>query len=357
MPPGQTRPLVVVRDPAMRSELERYCAAAGLDPEMVEQPERARRGWSTARCVVVGAECARDVATMEQRRRDDVVVVAFEPEEAQVWRDALSIHAEHVCMLPDGRQWLVSWLVEAGERDGGEGRAVGVIAGRGGAGSSTYAVALAREAVRMGLRAFLLDGDPLAGGLELVVGCEHAPGLRWPEVTAAGGRVAASALRSALPSSDGLAVLSSSASVSPHLHDVREVVVSSRRGVDLVVADLPRRVDAELLDVVSALDVLIVVTTADVRAVAGSRRIVESLRACSGDVRVAVRTSGAALVSPHEIAVSLGVPLATAFSTRRATHRAIDEGRGPALGGRDRREIRRLVEGFLEPRHQTLREQ
>jgi secretion/DNA translocation related CpaE-like protein len=350
MPPGQTRPLVLVADPAMRSQLERFCAAAGLDPEIVEQPELARRAWAAAGCVVVGVECAREVAAMELRRRDDVVLVAFEPESAGVWRDAVSIHAEHVCVLPDGRQWLVSWLVEAGEHDGGEARTVGVIAGRGGAGSSTYAVALAREAVRTGLRAILLDGDSLAGGLELIVGCEDVPGLRWPEVTAAGGRVAASALRSALPSSNGLAVLSSSAAGSPGLHDVREVVVSSRRGVDLVVADLPRRVDRELLDVVSALDVLIVVTTPDVRAVAGSRRVVESLRPSCGDIRVAVRTSRIALVSPQEIANSLGAPLAGVFSTRRATHRAIDEGRGPDLGGRDRREIRRLVEALLDTR-------
>jgi secretion/DNA translocation related CpaE-like protein len=345
-----SQPLLLVRDPELRGELDRFCAAAGLDPEIVDRPELARRSWTAAPCVLVGDECAADVASLGLARRSDVVLVALEPETAEMWRRGLSIHADHVAVLPHGQQWLISWLVEARDRGSGDGVAVGVMSGRGGAGSSTYAVALGLEAAARELRTVLIDGDPLGGGLDLLVGCEESPGLRWPDVGAAGGRVSAAALRSALPSMAGLAVLSSTGFGTPDLLDVRNIVASARRGADLVIVDLPRSADRELLDVVAGLDVVVVVTTDDVRAVAGARQVIGALLPSCNDVRVAVRTAQAFLLPPDDVAAALGVPLASVLATRRATQRAIDEGLGPALRSRDRRRLRRLLDSLVVAR-------
>ena len=69
------------------------------------------------------------------------------------------------------------------------------------------------------------------------------PGARWPELLNASGRVSAAALRSALPSIDGLAVLSWDRSDVTALppEAMRSVLGAAQRSSDLVVVDLPRR--------------------------------------------------------------------------------------------------------------------
>ncbi|AGL29134.1 hypothetical protein J113_25565 [Mycobacterium tuberculosis CAS/NITR204] len=81
--------------------------------------------------------------------------------------------------------------------------AYAVIGGRGGAGT-LFAVALAQAAAD----ALLVDLDPWAGGIDLLVGGETAPGLRWPDLALQGGRLNWSAVRAALPRPRGISVLS-----------------------------------------------------------------------------------------------------------------------------------------------------
>ena len=68
-----------------------------------------------------------------------------------------------------------------------------MIAGRGGAGASVFATALAQTAAD----ALLVDADPCGGGIDLVLGCERETGLRWPDLTLQGGRLSYTALRDA----------------------------------------------------------------------------------------------------------------------------------------------------------------
>ena len=93
--------------------------------------------------------------------------------------------------------------------DGRTGAVVAVMAGRGGAGASLFATALAQSA----RDALLIDADPWSGGIDLVVGTEDEPGLRWPDLALEHGRLDFTALRQALPRRDGLSVLSCAAQV------------------------------------------------------------------------------------------------------------------------------------------------
>ena len=71
--------------------------------------------------------------------------------------------------LPADEAELVAALSEAAEsrrEDGRRGAVVAVMAGRGGAGASLFATALAQSA----RDALLVDADPWSGGIDLVVG-------------------------------------------------------------------------------------------------------------------------------------------------------------------------------------------
>jgi hypothetical protein len=111
---------------------------------------------------------------------------------------------------------------------------------------------MAVTATRMGMRTLLVDADPLGGGADLLFGWEEEQGLRWRQLAEAGGPIDAQTLVAALPSRGDLVVLacdrpaSSSESQVPH-HVPPEVMGAAldagRQGRDLVVVDLPRRLD------------------------------------------------------------------------------------------------------------------
>ena len=85
-------------------------------------------------------------------------------------------------VLPEQEAWLVTALTEAAEGSHPAGPVLAVAGGRGGAGASVLAAAVAVTAVRDGQRALLVDCDPLGGGLDLVLAAEDLAGLRWPEI-------------------------------------------------------------------------------------------------------------------------------------------------------------------------------
>ena len=79
----------------------------------------------------------------------------------------------------------LSDAAEAARDDGRRGAVIAVIGGRGGAGASVFATALAQSAPD----ALLIDADPWSGGIDLVLGTESETGLRWPDLALQGGRL------------------------------------------------------------------------------------------------------------------------------------------------------------------------
>ena len=144
--------------------------------------------------------------------------------------------------LPADEGDLVAALsdaVESRRDDGRRGAVVAVMAGRGGAGASLFATALAHAAPD----ALLVDADPWSGGIDLVVGSEEETGLRWPDLALESGRIDIAALRQALPGRDGLSVLSSvRAGNDIEPGPLAAVIEAGRRGGTTVVCDLPTAV-------------------------------------------------------------------------------------------------------------------
>jgi secretion/DNA translocation related CpaE-like protein len=181
-----------------------------------------------------------------------------------------------------------------------------------------------------------VDADALGGSLELVVGCESEPGLRWPDVASTQGRVGAAALRAALPSRDGLAVLSWRQSEPAALqHDSLTAMLSAgQRGSDVVIVDLPRHLDGPAAVAASRADTVLVVACSDVGSAAAGRRLIGSLSAVCGDLRLVVRRLRGHPLAPELVASSLGVPLVAVVPTRRSVSRSVEEGLGPPARGR-----------------------
>jgi secretion/DNA translocation related CpaE-like protein len=330
------RPLLATADNQLLDDMLRLAAAAGVELNVCHDPGDARRCWSAAPLCLVGTDLAAGLARLEPARRPHVVLVGRDLDDADVWRLAHHVGADHVVFLPDAERWLVEQFAEAADGRSSAGAAVCVVGGRGGAGASTLAAALAVTAARQGLRAMLVDGDPLGGGIDLVLGGEESGGLRWPDLGDAHGRVRASMLREALPRVGELTILSwdRGDTVSIPLPAMQTVLGAAFRGNDLVVVDLPRRLDEAAAEAARHATVTLLVVPAEVRATASAARVAASLALVTSDVRIVVRGPGPSRLPADVIADSLGLPLAGQIRDEPAIVAALERGEPPARRGR-----------------------
>ncbi len=335
------RPLLVTNDPDLLDDVLRLAVAAGVELQVAADAPAARSAWAHAPVVLVGADVGEAIARAALRRRDGVVMVTCDLDDAGVWRRAVNVGAEHVAVLPDAEAWLVRRLGEAAESVAGNaGRAltIGVIGGRGGAGASTLAAALALTGMRypsLGRRCLLLDADPFGGGADLLFGGEHVEGVRWPDLAGVSGRIAGAALREALPRVGELAVLSWDRGdpLEVRAEAMGSVLGAAGRGCDLVVLDLPRRFD-DVTDVALAqCDFALLVVPAEVRACAAAARVAAHVSRHCGDVRAVVRGPSPAGLTADDVAAALALPLAGWLHPEPNLDAALECGEAPASSG------------------------
>ena len=331
------RPLVVTSDPGLLDEMLRLCAAAGVEASVAHDVAAARLSWVHPPLVVVGADIAAALAGGRLPPRPDVVVVDVSGSGAgdEAWESATALGAPLVA-VPAGQSWLVDRLGSATGATSGAGCTVAVVAARGGGGATVLSVALATEAARSGLECLLVDGDPMGAGIDLVLGAEHAEGLRWPDLVGAGGRMDGAALLEALPQVDGLAVLSTSPlSTSPAdgvpvpADAMRSVLAAAARCCDLVVVDLPRHLDGAAQQAVAAATVTLLVVPAEVRAVAAASRVATAVTGLCADVRLVVRGPAPSGLSPEEVATALALPAAAWLPPEPGLDARLDRGAAP----------------------------
>ncbi|MBV2357853.1 septum formation initiator [Streptomyces sp. J2-1] len=340
------RPLILTEDAVLLDDLLRLCAAAGATPEVRPRLPDQGGGWEAAPLVLVGDDAAHRVRGAARRR--GVVLVGRDQDDPEVWQRAVRIGADHVLMLPDGEQWLVDRIADVVEGVGRPALTVGVIGGRGGAGASTLACALAVTAARHGTRTLLVDADPLGGGLDVLLGGESTEGLRWPAFAASRGRVGGGALEESLPRLHALRVLSwdrgDCVAVPPQA--VRAVLAAARRRGGAVVVDLPRRLDEGVAEVLAQLDLAVLVVTGDLRAVAAAGRVASVVGMVVRDLRVAVRGPYAPGLDEREVARLLRLPLAGEVPVEPGLLRPRGTPKAPAASGRG--PLSRFCAGFWE---------
>jgi secretion/DNA translocation related CpaE-like protein len=329
------RPLVVTADPDLLDDVLRLSAAAGVDVDVVPDPLSASMPWSLAPLVLVGDDASTALSRRVMPRRPGVVLVSRDLDDASIWKRAMRLGADHVALLPDADTWLIGRLGEAVDGGRPPGLTVAVVGGRGGAGASTLAAALAVTAVRLGRRTILVDADPLGGGADLLFAGEHAAGLRWPDIASASGRIRGEELRDALPCVGDLAVLSWDRGDPLELRAeaMSSVLAAACRACQVVVVDLPRHFDEVVHTALAAADVVLLVVPAEIRDVAAAGRVATQVSAIARDVRLVVRGPAPGGLAAGDVAAALGVPLAASLKAEPDLAAALERGEAPAGRG------------------------
>lgn len=328
-------PLLVTADAWIRDEVLRLAAAAGVRVQTATEPATVRLDWQSAPLVLVGADLARTCARAGLPLRRAVAVVCRDSPPQALWPAAIGCGADRVVALPEGEPTLVDLLADSAEPNPEPSRVLAVVAGRGGAGATVLAAALAVTAARAGHQPLLADLDPDGGGIDLALGAEDAPGLRWNDLAATSGRVSTLALREALPHAYGTVLLSFGRDrvVEPSGDAVRSVVGAGRRMGGLVVLDLPRHATPARSAALELTDTLLLVVPAEVRAVAAAGRVAAGLPG-STDVRVVVRRCGTGGIAAADVAETLRLPLAGELRTEPGLATALERGDPPARRAR-----------------------
>ncbi len=332
--------LLVASDAATRAELVALAGEADVGV-VVRTPEACRREWAGAPLVLADATAGVLEPLAGLPRREAVLLARSSATELgdDAWRRAVDLGVERVVVLPEERGWLLARLRRVAA--GGRAVCLGVVGARGGAGATSAAVALSTVAATAGLDVLLVDGDPLGGGLDLAVGAEQLPGLRWADLDGVASPLPEGGLAAALPQVDGATLLSHDrrgGTVAPATAAaVVEAAVAEYR---LVVVDLPRNPDPAARCLLSALDLLVVVCPAEVRASAAVPTVLAEAGA-TAPVRLLVRgpsPSGLSSAGVEEAVRATGVPLAAGPGERVRAEpglsAALDRGESFAVGPR-----------------------
>ncbi|EST38837.1 hypothetical protein N566_05125 [Streptomycetaceae bacterium MP113-05] len=363
--------MIVTEDDGLLDDLLRLCAAAGAEAQVAHGAPADRAGWpgwsaaddwERAPLVLVGDDCA-GVSTAlggagssppGSARRAGVLLVGRDMDDPGVWERGVRIGAEGVVLLPDAESWLTGRIADAAEGVGSPALTLGVVGGRGGAGASTLACGLALASARSGRRTVLIDGDPIGGGLDVLLGGERTEGLRWPAFAQSRGRVRGAALEESLPRLHGVSVLSwdRGDSVTISGDAMKSVLGAARRRGGVVVVDLPRRMDEPITEVLAQLDLGLLVVPAELRAVAAAHRVASQARMVLRDLRAVVRPPGGPQAGGYrglderETARLLGLPLAGELPWETGLSAAVDRGLPP--GDDERGALSRFARDFWD---------
>ena len=332
-----SRPLLVSARTEVIDDLLRLAAAAGVELEVACDCVAAHDSWLSAPIVIVDDQAVVDAEGIARLpRRDDVVLLGDDVDDATVWRRGLALRAEHVVFLPDADAWIVERLAVVRDGGGRPAPVVAVVGGRGGSGATTLAAALAMSAVGRRLRTMLVDLDPLGGGIDLSLGCEAEHGLRWPDLAQARGRLSGESLADALPRIGELPVLSwdRGSDIDVPFDAARAVLDAATRVSDLVVVDLPRAAGPAAVHVAARAAEVLLVVPAEVRAVASAERVLRTYGQLATSVRAVVRVPAPNGLPADVVCDVLSVGFAGELRTEPRLAQAADRGEPP---GRRRR--------------------
>ncbi|MFI5915527.1 septum site-determining protein Ssd [Dactylosporangium sp. NPDC051541] len=223
------------------------------------------------------------------------------------------IGAEPIARTPEGAAYLANELRRLTTVV--RGRILAVIGGRGGAGATLLAAGLALTADGAGLRTLLVDADPLGGGASLAIG--------WDQVRGPQGRVALKSLTQRA----NLRLLSCGAEPGLPPETMAGALEDGARNCDLIVADLPRRLDEAATMALRAADRVLLVVPAETRACVAAARVAATIAPHSSATQIVVRDP-LQMRSEH-IGEVLRLPVAGDLRSERDLPGRLERGKGP----------------------------
>jgi len=199
---GPDAVLVLPRNQRLQDEVARIAVAAGIALETADTLAGAL-AFSPGILLVDTHALERGGRALGAVRSAETICVGFEADEP--WRQSARYGVDGVAVLPQAGAWLAEHLAR---RNSPTGRILGVAGMFGGAGGSTLACLLAREAAESGQQVLLAEAGSNGGGLEYLLGAVETGGLRWSDLAGIEGTVNPAQLAAALPEAGGFAVLS-----------------------------------------------------------------------------------------------------------------------------------------------------
>lgn len=325
---------------SLREDVYRIAAAADCvveEQNLLVGIESTRSMWDRAETILVDFASAETALSTGFSRRAGVILVTASTPTLADWRTATALGVEHVISLPSEEDALVRLLGEPASLPTGDGGVIAVVGARGGAGASTLAAALGLCGGRAGRRVLLVEGDRYGSGLDLLLGWETVPGLRWTDVVVEGGRVSGDALHGALPSRDGLSVLAlgrfENRSAGLSAVAVTSVLDAGRTAGDLVVCDVSRHPSDVSDAVYAAADLVVLVLPAELRAVTSAEAVAEHVADRNANVGLVVRGPAPGGLRADDIAAALDLPLLTSMRAEPGLAERLERG-GLVLGRR-----------------------
>lgn len=245
----------MTRSAELAQAVEAVCVSAGVELSITETAESMN-----SPVLLIDAQLANDQTPAH------ALVVGLN-EQPGLWDAAAQCGARAVVILPQAAPWLAETLSRTvsapGERAAGS--VVGIVGAVGGVGASTFSCWLAQHLSQQNQPTALVDMDPYAVGIDLVLGVEEQDGLRWPELRQFSGAIAGDQLWAALPHVDSLRYLSwDRCPTDVHAVPTAAVLGALRQAAAWQVLDLDR---SALEEQASWCDLVILVTPRTVRGV------------------------------------------------------------------------------------------
>ncbi|NLG56551.1 MAG: hypothetical protein GX542_13050 [Rhodococcus sp.] len=325
--------LVDAAAPSLLPSIHRVAAAAGRSVHEIATPQVDAGAWESAALIVLDSAAAARCRGL-LRRRTGIVIVSAGPPGLTEWKAATEIGADSVLGLPADETALMTAMAETSPLRGGSGAVISVVGGCGGAGASTFAAALASVASSGSDAAFLIDADALGPGLDVTLGLEREPGMRWSGLHVESGRVSGEALSDALPRTpDGVRVLSCDhlhgRSNGPTVASLRAVLAATRSVTDLTVCDMPRpSTYTASTDIGEALlsesDLVVLVVPATVPGCVAAEKMAARLVHTNPNVGLVVRGPAPGGLRAADVARAIDRPILAAMRADRSVAAMLD---------------------------------
>lgn len=210
-------------------------------------------------------------------------------------------------------------------------RVISVVGTAGGVGASVLAAALATRASHKGAAVVAVDARPFGGGLDVVLGVDEEPGLRWRHLMDVVGEVDGAEVFGRIPLAGRCGVVSfdRDAPVVPPREALEGIVAGLSRVSDIVVIDAPRAGELWEEEVADLSDDVVALTGTSIPAVAAAGAAVPHLDAVYDGLWLACRVDRRNTDLPETLSTLLDVPLVGAIATDPKVSVALEEGRPP----------------------------